>query len=265
MPPAARMGDMVLQDGPHCHANIHPPAPVPTPVPHPALPLTIIKGAGTVLIGNQPAARLTDTTSPCTLPGCVPNGPGMVSLGSATVLIENMPAARLSECLDACMDKIDIVPGDDQCPALFAVVPTRHGDATGDLHLLHRRCGDLRVGHLGGGLIADVRDVSELRRGGLQRRRRGAEPLQQRGGQLRPQARHEGQREVVVNGIFVRHGGDRSKGEPRTESRRSFPNRFPHCIMLIAGRSGTRAIGVSRARRRADTVRASRAVRTATP
>ena len=95
--PAARLGDMVLQDAPHCHAPIHPPAPVPTAVPHPALPLTIIKGAATVLIGGQPAARLTDTTSPCTLPGCVPNGPGMIALGSATVLIENMPAARVGD------------------------------------------------------------------------------------------------------------------------------------------------------------------------
>jgi uncharacterized Zn-binding protein involved in type VI secretion len=95
--PAARLGDMVLQDAPHCHAPIHPPAPVPTAVPHPALPLTIIKGAATVLIGGQPAARLTDTTTPCTLPGCVPNGPGMIALGSATVLIENMPAARVGD------------------------------------------------------------------------------------------------------------------------------------------------------------------------
>jgi uncharacterized Zn-binding protein involved in type VI secretion len=88
--PAARLGDMVLQDSPHCHAPIHPPAPVPTPVPHPPLPLTIIKGAATVLIGGQPAARLTDTTTPC-------NGPGMIALGSATVLIENLPAARVGD------------------------------------------------------------------------------------------------------------------------------------------------------------------------
>ena len=95
--PAARLGDMILQDSPHCHAPIHPPAPVPTAVPHPALPLTIIKGAATVLIGGQPAARLTDTSSPCMLPGCVPNGPGMIALGSATVLIGNMPAARVGD------------------------------------------------------------------------------------------------------------------------------------------------------------------------
>jgi len=95
--PAARMTDMVLQDSPHCHAPIHPPAPVPTPSAHPALPLAIIKGEATVLIGNMPAARLTDATAPCTLPGCVPGGPGMISLGSATVLIGNMPAARVGD------------------------------------------------------------------------------------------------------------------------------------------------------------------------
>lgn len=95
--PAARLGDQVLQDSPHCHAPIHPPAPVPTPVAHPPVPLTIVKGAPTVLIGSQPAARLTDMTTPCMLPSCVPNGPGLVALGSATVLIENLPAARVGD------------------------------------------------------------------------------------------------------------------------------------------------------------------------
>lgn len=95
--PAARLSDLVLQDAPHCHAPIHPPALVPTAVPHPALPLAIIKGEATVLIGNLPAARLTDTTAPCVLPSCVPGGPGMIALGSATVLIGNMPAARVGD------------------------------------------------------------------------------------------------------------------------------------------------------------------------
>jgi uncharacterized Zn-binding protein involved in type VI secretion len=95
--PAARLGDMVLQDGPHCHAPIHPPAPVPTPVPHPPMPLNIIKGLPTVLIGGQPAARSTDMTSPCMLAGCVPGGPGIITLGSMTVLIGNLPAARVSD------------------------------------------------------------------------------------------------------------------------------------------------------------------------
>ena len=97
MPAAARLGDMVKQDAPHCHAPIHPPALVPTPSAHPALPLAIIKGEATVLIGSMPAARVTDTTAPCMLPGCVPGGPGMISLGSATVLIGNMPAARTND------------------------------------------------------------------------------------------------------------------------------------------------------------------------
>ena len=95
--PAARLGDMVLQSAPHCHAPIHPAALVPTPVPHPAMPLAIIKGAPTVLIGGQPAARIADMTQPCLLIGCVPGGPGLIAKGSATVLICSMPAARVGD------------------------------------------------------------------------------------------------------------------------------------------------------------------------
>ena len=95
--PAARIGDSVLQNAPHCHAPIHPPAPVPTPSPHPALPLTIIKGQPTVLIGGSPAARVSDMTVPCSLPSCVPGGPGLISKGSATVLIGGLPSARLGD------------------------------------------------------------------------------------------------------------------------------------------------------------------------
>lgn len=94
---AARLSDKVLQTAPHCHAPIHPAAPVPTPVPHPALPLAIIKGQANVLIGGLPAARVTDTTSPCSLPSCVPGGPGMISMGSTTVLIGGLPAARAND------------------------------------------------------------------------------------------------------------------------------------------------------------------------
>jgi len=97
MPAAARLGDLVKQDAPHCHAPIHPAAPVPTPVPHPALPLPIIKGAPTVMIGGKPAARVTDLTKICTLPSCVPAGPGMIAKGSATVMIESLPAARVGD------------------------------------------------------------------------------------------------------------------------------------------------------------------------
>jgi uncharacterized Zn-binding protein involved in type VI secretion len=97
MPSAARMGDMIQQNAPHCHAPIHPAALVPTPVPHPAMPLPIISGAPTVIIGGQPAARATDQSTPCTLPSCVPGGPGMVAIGSATVLIAGLPAARVND------------------------------------------------------------------------------------------------------------------------------------------------------------------------
>lgn len=95
--PAARVTDKVLQMAPHCHAPIHPAAPVPTPVPHPAMPLPIIKGQPNVLIGGLPAARVMDTTSPCMLAGCVPGGPGMIAMGSATVIIGGMPAARVGD------------------------------------------------------------------------------------------------------------------------------------------------------------------------
>ncbi len=116
--PAARMGDSVVQDAPHCHAPIHPPAPVPTPVPHPPLPLQIAKGAATVRIGGKPAARTSDTTLPCMLPGCVPAGPGIISKGSATVLIENLPAARLNDATahSSCVAPIPAPTGKIQGP-----------------------------------------------------------------------------------------------------------------------------------------------------
>jgi uncharacterized Zn-binding protein involved in type VI secretion len=94
---AARLGDQILQDAPHCHAPIHPAALVPTPTPHPAMPLAIIKGQVNVLIGNMPAARATDLSQPCLLAGCVPGGPGMIAKGSATVFIGGLPAARVGD------------------------------------------------------------------------------------------------------------------------------------------------------------------------
>jgi len=98
MPPAARMGDNIKQDSPHCHAPIHPPAPVPTPVPHPGLPLAITTGCcQTVKIGKMAAATVTNTSVPCSLPSCVPAGPGMIALGSMTVMIGKLPAARLND------------------------------------------------------------------------------------------------------------------------------------------------------------------------
>lgn len=94
---AARIGDKVLQDAPHCHAPIHPAALVPTPTPHPAMPLTIVKGQPNVMIGNMPAARILDMTQPCMLGGCVPGGPGLIVKGSGTVLIGGLPAARVGD------------------------------------------------------------------------------------------------------------------------------------------------------------------------
>jgi len=87
-----------MHDSPHCHAPIHPPAPTPTPVPHPPIPITIIPpGSPTVLIANQPAARVSDQTAPCMVPPCIPGGPGMISQGSPTVMIGGLPAARVGD------------------------------------------------------------------------------------------------------------------------------------------------------------------------
>ena len=98
MPPAARKTDQVLHDSPHCHAPIHPPAPVPTPlahppVPHPILQLTAMK----TKIQNLEAAVIGSQTKPCTVPPCVPGGPGLVAKGSSTVIIEGRPAARVGD------------------------------------------------------------------------------------------------------------------------------------------------------------------------
>ena len=98
MPPGARVNDNILQDAPHCHAPIHPPAPTPTPVPHPALPLAIMPpGSTTVRYDNMPAARVTDQSKPCMLPSCVPAGPGMIAKGSSTVFVDKLPAARVGD------------------------------------------------------------------------------------------------------------------------------------------------------------------------
>ena len=61
------------------------------------MPLTIIKGQVNVLIGGQPAARVTDMSTPGILAGCVPGGPGIIVQGSATVFIGGLPAARVGD------------------------------------------------------------------------------------------------------------------------------------------------------------------------
>lgn len=98
MPKAARKTDLIKQDSPHCHAPIHPPAPVPTPSAHPALPLPIVNGtAPTVMIDNLQAAVVGSISASCSLPSCVPAGPGVIARGSSTVYHCNLPAARIDD------------------------------------------------------------------------------------------------------------------------------------------------------------------------
>lgn len=57
-------------------------------VPHVGGPITL--GSPTVLIGNLPAARITDMAV------CV-GPPDLIVVGSATVLINSLPAARMGD------------------------------------------------------------------------------------------------------------------------------------------------------------------------
>lgn len=96
--PAARLTDLILQDSPHCHAPIHPPAPVPTPTPHPQVPFALVSaGVMNVVIGGFPAAVLGTQSMPCILPACVPAGPGLIAKGSTTVMIGGRPAGRMND------------------------------------------------------------------------------------------------------------------------------------------------------------------------
>ena len=77
MPPAARMGDSTAHGG------------------------VITVGDPTVLIGNQPAARMGDMhTCPMTTPAGpvqIPHVGGPITMGCPTVLIGNQPAARMGD------------------------------------------------------------------------------------------------------------------------------------------------------------------------
>jgi len=94
-PPAARLGDSTAHGG------------------------AIVLGCMTVLIGGQPAARLSDMhTCPMQTPGTppVPHVGGPVSLGSMTVLIGGLPAARMGD-MAICVGPPDsIVAG---CPTVI--------------------------------------------------------------------------------------------------------------------------------------------------
>jgi uncharacterized Zn-binding protein involved in type VI secretion len=108
-PLAARIGDLVLQDGPHCHAAMHP----VEPLPHPPMPLPILNGSPDVTIGGMPAARLLDETEPCDIPSCIPGGPGIIGKGSATVTINKRPAARVGDMTEhaACLGPVPGLTG----------------------------------------------------------------------------------------------------------------------------------------------------------
>ena len=82
MPPQARMGDQ--------HAG---PCTVTGPMP------IIPPCATTVMVGNKPAARVTDlctgfVPSPA---GPIPTPPHPIAKGSATVMIMKLPAARVGD------------------------------------------------------------------------------------------------------------------------------------------------------------------------
>ena len=51
----------------------------------------------TIKINGLEAATVTSITKVCTMPTCVPNGPGMVAKGSSSVLMSGLPAARLGD------------------------------------------------------------------------------------------------------------------------------------------------------------------------
>jgi uncharacterized Zn-binding protein involved in type VI secretion len=77
MPPAARITDM------HTCPMVN-----PGPVPHVGGPVS--KGCPTVIIGNQPAARVGDSAV------CVP-GMDTISAGSSNVMIGYQQAARIGD------------------------------------------------------------------------------------------------------------------------------------------------------------------------
>jgi uncharacterized Zn-binding protein involved in type VI secretion len=82
--PAARMGDMTAHGG------------------------VIAFGLPTVLIGGQPAARLSDMHTCPMVTVLVPHVGGPISLGSVTVLIGGLPAARMGD-LAVCVGPPDTI------------------------------------------------------------------------------------------------------------------------------------------------------------
>lgn len=87
MPPAARLGDLTAHGG------------------------VIIAGYPTVLIGGQPAARVTDMHTCPLVTGVVPHvGGPILPPGSPTVLIGGLPAARVGDLLTCAGPPDTIIP-----------------------------------------------------------------------------------------------------------------------------------------------------------
>ncbi len=87
MPPAARLGDLTAHGG------------------------VIIAGYPTVLIGGQPAARVTDMHTCPLVTGGVPHvGGPILPPGSPTVLIGGLPAARVGDLLTCAGPPDTIIP-----------------------------------------------------------------------------------------------------------------------------------------------------------
>ena len=86
--PAARMGDMTAHGG------------------------TVVIGCPTVLIGGQPAARVTDMHVCPLVTGVVPHvGGPVLPPGGVTVLIGGLPAARMGDLLTCVGPPDTIVQG----------------------------------------------------------------------------------------------------------------------------------------------------------
>jgi len=93
MPPAARMGDSCSHGG------------------------TIVAGFPTVLIGGQPAARVSDMHVCPMVTGVVPHvGGPIMPPGSPTVLIGGLPAARMGDMATCTGPPDSIIMG---CPTVI--------------------------------------------------------------------------------------------------------------------------------------------------
>jgi uncharacterized Zn-binding protein involved in type VI secretion len=77
------------------------------------MPLPIITGLPTAILGGMPAARVSDITQPCMLVACFPGGPGMIQMGSSTVFLGGLPAARMGDMTmhAACLAPIPMPTG----------------------------------------------------------------------------------------------------------------------------------------------------------